>query len=83
MGSAKDSGHSEISRRELLGRVGSGLLVLTVSTPWGELTPPKLGRKAPRSKTSLLRKVLYWKSWERCCCPARARPEWRITLTTS
>ena len=39
MSLTKDSGNSEITRRELLGRMGNGLLVLTVSTPWGELTP--------------------------------------------
>lgn len=45
MGSAKDSGHLEITRRELLGKVGSGLLVLTVSTPWGEVTPAEARAK--------------------------------------
>ena len=45
MGSPKDSGHLEITRRELLGRMGSGLLVLTVSTPWGELTPAEARAK--------------------------------------
>jgi len=45
MGSAKDSGHLEITRRELLGRMGSGLLALTVSTPWGELTPAEARAK--------------------------------------
>jgi hypothetical protein len=45
MGSPKDSGHLEITRRELLGRMGNGLLVLTVSTPWGELTPAEARAK--------------------------------------
>jgi hypothetical protein len=45
MGSPKDSGHLEITRRELLGRMGGGLLVLTVSTPWGELTPAEARAK--------------------------------------
>jgi hypothetical protein len=45
MGSAKDSGHLEITRRELLGRMGGGLLILTVSTPWGEITPAEARAK--------------------------------------
>jgi hypothetical protein len=50
MGSPKDSGPSEITRRELLGRVGSGLLILTVSTPWGELTPAEARAKGASFK---------------------------------
>jgi hypothetical protein len=50
MGSAKDCGHSEMTRRELLGRMGSGLLVLTVSTPWGELTPAEARAKGASFK---------------------------------
>jgi len=45
MGSPKDSGHLEITRRELLARMGGGLLVLTVSTPWGELAPAEARAK--------------------------------------
>src|SRR5271157_2631146 len=50
MGSPKDSGPSEITRRELLGRVGGGLLILTVSTPWGELTPAEARAKGASFK---------------------------------
>ncbi|PYV24473.1 MAG: hypothetical protein DMG24_11405 [Acidobacteria bacterium] len=50
MSLTKDSGNSEITRRELLGRMGNGLLVLTVSTPWGELTPAEARAKAASFK---------------------------------
>jgi hypothetical protein len=48
MSSAKDVGKSDISRRELFGRVGGGLMTLTVSTAWGEMTPAEAhGKDAP------------------------------------
>ena len=50
MGSPKDSGHLEITRRELLGTMGSGWLVLTVSTPWGEITPAEARAKGASFK---------------------------------
>jgi hypothetical protein len=50
MGSAKEPGHLDITRRELLGKMGSGLLVLTVSTPWGEITPAEARAKGARFK---------------------------------
>jgi Gluconate 2-dehydrogenase subunit 3 len=45
MGSATDLGKSEITRRELLGRVGGGLMALTVSTAWGEIAPAEARAK--------------------------------------
>jgi|SRR5579862_9363451 len=46
MSSAKDLHNSGITRRDLLGRMSSGLMVLTVSTAWGELTPAEARAKA-------------------------------------
>jgi hypothetical protein len=45
MSSAKGLGKSDISRRELFGRVGGGLIALTVSTAWGEVTPAEARAK--------------------------------------
>jgi hypothetical protein len=45
MHSAKNSYDSDISRRQLLGRLGSGLVAFTVSTAWGELTPAEARAK--------------------------------------
>jgi hypothetical protein len=45
MGSAKNLGKSDITRRELLGQVGGGLMALTVSTAWGEISPAEAQAK--------------------------------------
>jgi hypothetical protein len=46
LSSAKDFSNSDVTRRELLGRMGSGLMALTVSPAWGEITPAEARAKA-------------------------------------
>lgn len=55
MSSAKRLGKSDITRRELFGRVGGGVMALTVSTAWGELTPAEAWAKAAPLNTLTLR----------------------------
>ncbi len=45
MHSAKDAGDSDLSRRQILGKLGGGLIAFTVSTAWGELTPAEARAK--------------------------------------
>lgn len=46
MDSVKDFGNPELTRRQLFGRVGGGLIALTVTTAWGELAPAEARAKA-------------------------------------
>lgn len=41
MGSEKDLHHVEKTRRELLARMGTGLVAVTVNSAWGQITPPR------------------------------------------
>ncbi len=46
MDSANAGERPEISRREVLGRLGGGIIALTVTTAWGEMTPAEARAKA-------------------------------------
>ena len=55
MSSAEDLGNSGITRRQLFGQMGAGLMTLTVSTAWGEITPAEAHAKAvPFNKLTAL-----------------------------
>jgi hypothetical protein len=46
MDAANARERQDISRREVLGRLGGGVIALTVTTAWGELTPAQARAKA-------------------------------------
>jgi Gluconate 2-dehydrogenase subunit 3 len=46
MSSAKQSGYFDLTRRDLLSRIGGGLVALTISTPWGPLAPAEARARA-------------------------------------